>query len=361
VNSLKILEAPAKATARVRAFIVALGRTLSAADPPSPDATPPTARQRVVAALVVGVLAGVFAWLMSQRAGATPDFAYPHTAARIFVDGQNPYDVMDGRPGAAPPYDEPLFYPFTTVLAVLPLVALSTAIACGVFFGISSALLAFFITRDGLWRLHVFASAPFVMAATLGQFSPLLMLMAFSPALGFLAALKPNLGLALFARLPTWRAFAGGLLLVGLSLLVFPTWPLDWLESLRRDVTDRHAHSMPVTEIGGFLLLLATIAWRRPGGRLLLAMSLVPQQLFFYDQLTLWLIPRTRRESVLLTGASQVAMLLWYVSLGERDLLVFSAYPFVMALVYLPALGLVLYHHWRPAHATAAARTIADR
>ncbi len=70
------------------------------------------------------------------------------------------------------------------------------------FFGLSSAALAYVITRDGLWRVHVFMSAPFVTAALLVQFSPLLMAATFLPAVGFLTTLKPNIGLPLLALPP---------------------------------------------------------------------------------------------------------------------------------------------------------------
>ena len=311
-----------------------------------PDAPSPSRQRRVIVALSIGIVAGVFSWLMQQRTGATPDFEYVHTAARFFLKGENPYHLMEGPPGSSAPFDQPLFYPFTTLLLAIPFATFPIAVATGLFIAVSTAALAYCITKDGMWRVQVFASAPFVMAATVGQFSPLLSVMAFLPALGFLAAVKPNLGLALFLRSPSLKTVIGSLLLLAVSIAVFPTWPTDWQESLRRSVSDE-THRVPVFQMGGFILLLSALAWRRPAGRLLLALSLIPQALLFYDQLLLWLIPRTRNQSVVLTGVSQVGMMVWYLSLAPDENPIPAAYPLIVPFVFLPALGIVLWQQWK--------------
>ena len=63
---------------------------------PSPGASVPSRKQRLVVALVIGLAAGFFSWGMQLRSGAAPDFAYPHTAVGFFLDGQNPYAAMHG-------------------------------------------------------------------------------------------------------------------------------------------------------------------------------------------------------------------------------------------------------------------------
>ena len=302
-------------------------------------ASPVLRRHRALTAIGIALASGLLAYYSVQRPGAVPDFLYPWTGIRLFLDGTNPYAAMRGN--GAPPYDEALFYPFTALMLVAPVARLSLPVAACLFFAVSAGALAYLITRDGLWRVHVFMSAPFVTAALLVQFAPLLMTAAFLPAVGFLAAVKPNIGLPILAYRPSWRAVVGCALFVGLSLLVFPKWPAGWLESIRHD-SRVGAHAVPVLQVGGVLLLLAVLRWRLRSGRLLLAMSLVPQQLYFYDQLPLWLVPQTRQQSIVLTACSQLAFVLYYVLRTPGELVVRSAYPYVIALLYLPALAILL-------------------
>ena len=68
----------------------------------------------------------------------------------------------------------------------------------------------------------------------------------------------------------------------------------QWMDTLPHRVPG--IYKSPITVLGGPLLLLSVMRWRRPEGRLLLAMSLLPQNMLFYDQLLLWLIPKTRNQ-----------------------------------------------------------------
>jgi hypothetical protein len=129
---------------------------------------------------------------------------------------------------------------------------------------------------------------------------------------------------------------------IALSLVLWPSWLSWWLPKFFAETGGAPLHPTPVRFFGGFVLFLALLAWRAPAGRLLLAMSLMPQLLFFYDQLPLWLVPQTRKQSIFLTACSQLAMILWYVFRKPNISAVMSAYPYVMGLIYLPALVIVL-------------------
>jgi hypothetical protein len=100
---------------------------------------------------------------------------------------------------------------------------------------------------------------------------------------------------------------------------------------------------MPLRLPGGFLILIVLLRWRRPVARLVAAMACVPQLMYFAVQLTLWLVPRTRRETMVLSAVSAGA---WIASLiiniqGDRQP-AFSSVPYVLVGVYLPAVIMVL-------------------
>jgi hypothetical protein len=195
--------------------------------------------------------------------------------------------------------------------------------------------------------MPLFLSAPYFVAAAVAQWSPLLTAAALSPWLEWLLVCKPNIGAALYLYHPTWR----GLILMAIFLVmgfaVLPTWLFDWLGVAR----GLEGHPPPVLILPlGLLLLLAVLRWRQPGARLLLGLSLLPQLLFFYDQLPLWLIPRTFKASLAYSVLSWVAYFTWRMQgidpqTGE---ILNQPTAYILGLIFLPALAMVLWPEKRP-------------
>ena len=292
-------------------------------------------RNRAAIALAVGLLTGGACYAFLARPGFNSDFYHVWVGVRALASGANPYTVTDAPAVNTGHYLQ--FYPLPALVLLLPLALFSLPTAGALFFGASSGILAYVLTRDGYYRLPLFLSAPFLMATSLGQWSPLIVAAALEPRLGFVFAAKPNLGLAAWIYRPTRFAIVASVILLGLSFAFMPTWPVDWL----RNISGRPEKLVPMGTVVAPLLLLAILRWREREARLFLAMACIPQALFFYDQLPLWLLPRTLRQSLLLSLGSFVLWLTWFRRLGPGELYVQKAIPYAIAL-YVIALPLVL-------------------
>ena len=310
--------------------------------------------------LAVAVAAGLFGYvLVSSGLSATPnllakDFTWAWRAARALTLGHDPYEVI--RATGPFPFSAPFFYPLPAAIIALPVAPLHPIPAGATFFAVSSALLGFALTRDRLWPLIIFGSPPYLMAAANVQWSPLVTAAALLPGAMALAIVKPNLGLAAFAYRPSWRAVASGAVLVAVSLAVLPRWPVEWLATFR----ELPQHAPPIARTGGVLLVLALYRWRVPEGRLLAVLACVPQVFYFYDQLLLWLIPRSAKALLALTASSWAAWAGWWAVRPATGNGLPSAEPFVLLLVYAPALLITVFQSYAPAREAAATERPAE-
>ena len=154
----------------------------------------PSRRTRYLLALVFGVLAAAEVWVKTGRPGGASDFDQVWYGATVLHEGGNPYRTIG--PEGRIYWGWPLYYPLPAMLAVTPLATVPVHAARSLFTGVGVAVLVYAITRDGLARLLVLASVPFLHAVQVAQWSPLLTAMYFLPALGWLVAVKPNIGVA---------------------------------------------------------------------------------------------------------------------------------------------------------------------
>jgi len=282
------------------------------------------------------VIGRLFALTPSLYAG---DFTGVWRAAGQVIEGVNPYRTHTEHL----PYPlGPLAYPLTAAIAALPLATLSAWLSAALFVGLSITALAYSLLGGPPFRLLAFGTPCFVMAMSVVQWSPLLTAAAVIPPLGIFVSCKPNLGLALFARRPSWWIVGGSAALVAVSLALIPTWPIEWLRNIR----GMTYYKAPIAMPGGALLLLALLRWRDEDARMLFVLSMVPSNLFMYDQLPLFLIARSRRDMLLLFAGSWLVPVVGHFTVPEwvADEIAQQTYmraPTV-AFLFLPALYIIL-------------------
>jgi len=172
----------------------------------------------------------------------------------------------------------------------LPFARLPPEIAAGVFYGISSSLLAFGLSRDSYHRLLVFLAYPYWAGILTAQWSPIIAASAFFPLLLPVTMAKPQIGLPVFLTRLSRRGVVACCVLAALSLAVMPTWPLRWVGQM-----GRYEHFIPILVLPGPVLLLAVLRYRDRDAWLLLLAAMMPQR-WFFDSFILWLIPRSRKQ-----------------------------------------------------------------
>ena len=284
-------------------------------------------KRRLAVSSLIGMASGLLCWLIHVgRQASSNDFNWALHSAQALLLHEDPYAVH------LPPHGMP--YPLPATFFALPLLWAGSRLAGALFWGASSALLAFGLTREGYTRLLIFLAFPYWAAMLCVQWSPLVMAGAFLPWMVPAALAKPQIGIPIMLAQPNWRGFVACAAVAAASLLVLPSWPMKWLGQLGGFESYVPLLVLPL----GLTLLLAL--WNRddPDSHLFLLSALMPQH-WFYDAFILWLIPKTRRE-ILAT-----CLLSWGAALWRGFHTPHSWAEFGLAAVgwiYLPMLAVIL-------------------
>ncbi len=238
-------------------------------------------RFRIAVSAAIGLATGAFCWfLMKHFHQDAADFRWAlHLAHQLRV-GQNPYDT---------PLEQ---YPLTAAIFALPFMRLQPEIAAGLFWGISSFSLALGVTRHGYARLLIFFAYPYWAGILTVQWSPLIAASGFFPLLLPATMAKPQVGLPVFLTRLSRTGLIACAAVAFASLAIKPNWPLLWFRQM-----GNYEHFIPILVLPGALLLLALVRYPERDAMLLFLSSLLPQR-WFFDSFILWLIPQSRREII---------------------------------------------------------------
>jgi hypothetical protein len=238
-------------------------------------------RKRILISAAIGSVTGAFCChLMRHLDQHAADFQWALHLAQGLIARRNPYDT---------PLEQ---YPLTAGFFALPFLHLSPELAAGLFYGISSGILAFGLTRDGYRRLLIFMAYPYWAGLLTVQWSPIIAAGALFPLLLPATLAKPQIGLPVLLTRASRRGILACVALLGLSLVLMPRWPVLWLAQ-----TAGYQHFIPLLVFPGFLLVLTVLRYRERDAIYLLLAACMPQR-WFFDGFILWLIPQSRREII---------------------------------------------------------------
>jgi hypothetical protein len=202
------------------------------------------------------------------------------------------------------------------------------------------------MTADSWHRLPILVSLTFLFNVTAAQWTILMTAAVFIPALCFFVVAKPQAGVPIVASASASRAWialaAGFLILVAVSLLLLPSWPREWLALL----SERSGHMRPpILRLGGPLIALVLIKWRRREAWLVFTMACMPQTWDWYNALPLLTVAATYREAYLLSLVSTIGgFIAAYLAMtihSQNELLRLGGATMVV-FAYLPAVVAVL-------------------
>jgi hypothetical protein len=302
----------------------------------------PSMTHRIAVATAIACIAGAFALSQFSRGRPHSDFGMVWYGAQALLRHVDPYLVIG--PGRSFDYEWPLIYPATALVAVLPFTILAEQWATTIFVALSTWLLAFGLTRDGWYRIPLFTTTAFIASAQLGQWSILFTAALFLPQLLFFSAAKPQAAIAILAATRARRgilgAVVGTVVLLTISLLLSPHWIARWV-----DVASKATHmEPPIMRMGGPLVLIALLRWRRPETWLLLTLAFSPQSWGWYGTLPIFTVPRNFGESVFLAATALIGA--WcadnVLNPSSLDELVGAVGTIIVLTIYVPAVVMIL-------------------
>jgi hypothetical protein len=310
-----------------------------AGDSSQPRATTPGLRE-ISATVAIALLAALFVLLRGTTNPEVSDFDQLWHGARAVMMGANPYEYVG--PFGQFRWDN-LYYPLPAVLLASPFTLLPLLAARACFAAVSAGLLSAGVLRYGPSRLVMFLSAPMLIALGRGQWSPLLVAAAFLPYLAWIGAAKPNIALPLLLasaniRTAVIAGAVGGCILLITSFLVDPGWFVTW-----REILTRKGDSVPMLpRVGGPLILLALLRWRRKEAWFLVALGCVPQTPSLYDVVPLFIIGRGLRDMSVLALGGNLAYLMVLSGIGLDPDVSQRVMLWSLICVWLPATLMIL-------------------